>query len=107
MSTPARSLVRSALTGTLALTVGAALLAPAATAQAPYAEPPASIVKILDAAPLPWVSTSPTGEHMMLMERENLPPISEMAQPMLRLAGRRLVLELVPDRQLVSPELRS
>ena len=67
-----------------------AVLSPGAAAQTPYREPPAEIVKILDAAPLPWVSTSPAGDTLLLLERETLPPIRELAQPMLRLAGQRV-----------------
>jgi len=55
-----------------------------------YRTPSAEIVGILDAEPLPFVEVSPTGTHMLLMRRENLPPVSELAQPMLRLAGRRI-----------------
>lgn len=55
-----------------------------------YRTPSAEIVRILDAEPLPFVEISPGGTHMLLMRRENLPPIAELARPMLRLAGRRI-----------------
>jgi dipeptidyl aminopeptidase/acylaminoacyl peptidase len=75
----------------LSATVVATLaLAPAAGAQEPYQPAPPAIAAILDAPPLPYVSVSPTGNSMLLMHRESLPPISEMARPMLRLAGRRV-----------------
>ena len=61
-----------------------------ANAQEPYRLPPPEVVRILDAAPLPFVSVDPTRRTMLMMERENLPPISELAQPMLRLAGVRI-----------------
>ena len=67
-----------------------AALGPALTAQEPYREPPQEIVKILDAPPLPWVSPSPRGDALLLMARENLPPLSELSQPMLKLAGQRV-----------------
>ncbi len=67
-----------------------ALCATAAPAQDAYREPPAAMLKILDAPPLPLVSVSPTGEHLLLLERESLPPISELARPMLQLAGVRV-----------------
>jgi dipeptidyl aminopeptidase/acylaminoacyl peptidase len=63
---------------------------PGAKPQERYRTPSAEVVRILDAEPLPFVDVSPTGSHMLLMRRENLPPISELAQPMLRLAGRRI-----------------
>jgi dipeptidyl aminopeptidase/acylaminoacyl peptidase len=72
------------------LIVTCTVLSPRAGAQPPYREPPAEIVNILDAAPLPWVSTSPVGDTLVLLERETLPPIRELAQPMLRLAGQRV-----------------
>ncbi|MHC4845689.1 MAG: S9 family peptidase [Planctomycetota bacterium] len=76
---------------TLFLAIAAALaLAPVANAQEPYQPAPPAIAAILDAPPLPYVSVSPGGNTMLLLHRENLPPISEMARPMLRLAGRRI-----------------
>lgn len=83
--------VRSTLSGLAVLAAGIATpLAAPANAQEPYREPPPEIVKILDAPPLPWVSSSADGEVLLFLERENLPPIREMAQPMLKLAGMRV-----------------
>jgi dipeptidyl aminopeptidase/acylaminoacyl peptidase len=45
---------------------------------------------MLDAPPTPAVSVSPDGSTMILVHRENLPPIRELARPMERLAGMRL-----------------
>lgn len=59
-------------------------------AQEPYRKPPEEIVRILDAPPLPAVSLSPGRNQMLLVERRNLPPIADLAQPMLRLAGFRI-----------------
>lgn len=56
----------------------------------PYRTPPAPIADILDAAPLPSVSVSPDRTALALFGRSNLPPIDELAAPMLRLAGYRL-----------------
>jgi dipeptidyl aminopeptidase/acylaminoacyl peptidase len=61
-----------------------------ALAQEAYRLPPKAIVDILDAPPTPSVSLSPDQTHMILMARENLPPLKEMAKPMERLAGMRL-----------------
>ena len=64
-------------------------LAPLA-AQAGYRTPPAPIPAILDAPPLPFGATGPNGEWLLLQERANMPPIEEVAAPMLRLAGMRI-----------------
>ncbi len=59
-------------------------------AQEAYRKPPADVVNILEAPSLPGVSLSPDRATMILMERETLPPIADMAAPMLRLAGYRV-----------------
>jgi dipeptidyl aminopeptidase/acylaminoacyl peptidase len=48
------------------------------------------LVDIIDAPPTPGVSLSPNNEWMLLLERPSLPPISELAEPELRIAGLRL-----------------
>ncbi|HLP84249.1 MAG TPA: prolyl oligopeptidase family serine peptidase [Phycisphaerales bacterium] len=65
--------------------------APAAAAQdnSTYKRPPEAIAKIVEASPAPMVSIDPTHTWMMLMHRESLPPVSDLAAPMLRLAGGR------------------
>jgi len=77
----------------LLLTAAALLLGglclPAA-AQEPYRLPPAPIPAILSAPPLPRVSLGPDGSTLLLLEGESLPPIAELAQPMLSLAGQRV-----------------
>lgn len=65
-------------------------LALGAEAQEPYRLPPQEIVDILDAPQLPAVSLDPHRQHMVLIDRENLPPIADLAAPMLRLAGSRI-----------------
>ncbi len=55
-----------------------------------YQLPPQVLVDFVDAPPTPAVSISPTREWMLLMARPNLPPISELAESELRLAGLRL-----------------
>ena len=59
-------------------------------AQEAYRLPPPEIVAILDAPPTPSVSLSPDRSHILLVQRENLPPLRELAKPMARLAGMRL-----------------
>ncbi len=56
----------------------------------PYRDPPAPIAQILDAPPTPTVSISPTRAHIALLGRANLPPIAELAEPRLDLAGYRI-----------------
>ncbi|MFO7892488.1 MAG: prolyl oligopeptidase family serine peptidase [Longimicrobiales bacterium] len=76
-------------TALVAAFLAAFTFAPAA-AQSGYRTPPAPIPEILDAPPLPYGSAGPDGEWLLLMERANLPPLSEVAAPMLRLAGTRI-----------------
>ena len=61
-----------------------------ARAQSGYLTPPAPISQILDTPPTPGVSVSPDRKTMALLGRENLPPISELAEPWLGLAGFRI-----------------
>ena len=60
------------------------------SAQDGYRMPPEEIVRILDAPPPPFVNVSPDGEWLVLTGRRSMPSIEDMAQPMLRLAGRRI-----------------
>lgn len=59
-------------------------------AQERYRQPPPPIAQILDAEPTPAVSVSPDHSWLLLLERKDLPPISEVAGPELRLAGERI-----------------
>ncbi|MCQ8186058.1 S9 family peptidase [Parvularcula maris] len=69
-----------------------ALSAPlsAAAQETGYRLPPQQVADIVTRAPAPSVSLSPDGGTMLLMEREALPPVSELGKPMERLAGMRL-----------------
>lgn len=80
---------RRNLGATIAMIV-AATLATAAKGQVEYRLPPAEIVKVLDAPPTPLVSLSPDRSRMLLISRQTLPPIADLARPMLRLAGMRI-----------------
>ncbi|WP_417494037.1 S9 family peptidase [Maricaulis sp.] len=64
-----------------------------APAQEPYRLPPQEIVDIVDAQPTPWTSASPARDTIALLQRESLPPVSQLARPMERLAGLRLDAE--------------
>ena len=59
-------------------------------AQEGYRLPPPEVVDILDAPQAPYVSVSPNREWLVLAHRKSMPSLADMAQPMLRLAGRRI-----------------
>lgn len=55
-----------------------------------YQKPPKAITDILDAPPPPVAIVSPTRDYLLLLQAERYPPIAELAEPMLRLAGLRI-----------------
>lgn len=55
-----------------------------------YQRPPKVITDILDAPPTPTLTLSPARTHALLVEPQRYPPIAELAEPMLRLAGLRI-----------------
>ena len=58
--------------------------------QEPYKLPPREVIDILDAPPPPEVSISPAGDIIALIERQAMPSIVEVSQPILRIAGIRI-----------------
>jgi dipeptidyl aminopeptidase/acylaminoacyl peptidase len=62
----------------------------AALAQTGYRKPPQAVLDVLNAPAPPVASLSPTRDYMLLLTGVRYPPISELAQPMLRLAGVRI-----------------
>lgn len=68
----------------------AALAAGEAAAQDTYRQPPQAVLDILHAPTPPSLSVSPTGEHILFIQRDPHPPIADLAEPMLRLAGLRI-----------------
>lgn len=72
----------------LCLLVSILLLAMNAFAQ--YKQPPKEIEDILNAPVTPITLVSPAKDKILLAEPLRYPPISELAQPMLRLAGLRI-----------------
>ena len=74
----------------LAGCVSAGLAAQQPSAAVRYLTPPKEIVDILDAEPFPTVFASPDRQTLALLKRQSMPPIAELAQPMYRLAGRRV-----------------
>lgn len=59
-------------------------------AQTGYQKPPKEIEDVLTATVTPVTSVSPAKDRIALLEPLRYPPISELAQPMLRLAGLRI-----------------
>jgi dipeptidyl aminopeptidase/acylaminoacyl peptidase len=55
-----------------------------------YKQPPQNVLDVLNSPVTPNVSISPDNKYMLLSEGVRYPPISELAQPMLRLAGLRI-----------------
>ena len=94
MSKPARHFIR------LFLIVIALPFWPAANAQQAaqeeqpilrgYQKAPQPIPDILNARPTPLVQVSPDGKWLLAADRLPYPPVSDLAQPMLRLAGLRI-----------------
>jgi dipeptidyl aminopeptidase/acylaminoacyl peptidase len=72
---------------TVALTI---LLPIGLFGQGSYKQPPKAVQDVLDAPAIPFTSVSPTRDKIALFEPLRYPPISELAQPMLRLAGSRI-----------------
>ncbi len=57
---------------------------------ATYRIPSAALQAIVDAPLTPLVSLSPDKQRLLLLERPALPPVAELAEPELRLAGVRI-----------------
>ncbi len=55
-----------------------------------YQKPPKIVREVLTAPPTPLISVSPARDYAILMQPVRYPSISEVAQPMLRLAGIRI-----------------
>src|ERR1019366_9999607 len=67
--------------------LAAALALPA---ELTYQKPPREILDVLNAPPPPAISVNPSRDYAILMQPLRYPPIAEVAQPMLRLAGLRI-----------------
>jgi dipeptidyl aminopeptidase/acylaminoacyl peptidase len=59
-------------------------------AQQGYNKPPKEVLDILNAPVTPGASVSPTRDNILLSTNLRYPPLADLAQPMLRLAGRRI-----------------
>jgi dipeptidyl aminopeptidase/acylaminoacyl peptidase len=72
------------------LLVIVSLFAVSAFAQNGYQKPSKEIMDVLNAPAIPATSVSPARDKIALLEPLRYPPISELSQPMLRLAGLRI-----------------
>src|ERR1043165_5076507 len=59
-------------------------------AQQGYKKPPKEVLDILNAPVTPGISVSPTRDNVILTTGLRYPPLADLSQPMLRLAGRRI-----------------
>ena len=80
--------LRRALRGLLLLALAAPLLR--AQGDATFRVPSAALAAIVEAPLTPLVSLSPDKKNLLLLERPSLPPVAELAEPELRLAGLRI-----------------
>ncbi|MGN6593666.1 MAG: hypothetical protein ACTHJX_12290, partial [Terriglobales bacterium] len=60
------------------------------SAEVKYQQPPAAILKVMEAPRPPVISVSPTRDRALLMETVDNPDIADVAAPMLRIAGIRI-----------------
>ncbi len=72
-----------------------------ALGQEPYKKPPQEVIAILDSPPFPRSITSPSGDFLLLVDYETMPPISYLAQPLLRLAGMRITPKSNSRQQMI------
>lgn len=80
--------MRRAVSGLLVVALNLLLLA-SASGQA-YQKPPKAVLDVLDSPVTPTAFISPTRDHMLLAQGVRYPPIADLAEPMLRLAGLRI-----------------
>ena len=74
----------------VAIALAALVAAPLAAQQEAYRMPPPEVVEILDAPAPPAVQVSPDQQWLVLAHRKSMPSIADLAQPMLRIGGRRI-----------------
>lgn len=73
-----------------ALVICMSLLAVDSAGQGSYKQPPKNVMDVLNAPAIPATSLSPARDRLALLEPLRYPPIAELAQPMLRIAGLRI-----------------
>jgi len=82
-------LIRATLIGMLVVAFALPVRAQEVTSPV-YRTPDQTLVDIVDALPTPSVSLAPDNEWMLLMQAPSLPPIAELAERELKLAGMRI-----------------
>src|SRR5262249_62336074 len=70
--------------------IAALLIACSLQAQSSYQHPPKEILDVLNAPALPFSYVSPAGNTLLLGTPLLSPPISDLAEPLLRLTGPRI-----------------
>lgn len=70
-----------------------AIAAPQAIAQSSWQDPPDPIAEMIDAPQIPGTLISPNSQWLITVERPSYPPLEELTQPVLGLAG----LEIDPQ----------
>lgn len=103
-----RRLVAVAVALSIAASIAStALLANEAASPPRYQMPPDSIAALIDAPLTPGVRVSPDSRWLLILGQPSLPPIEEVAQPELRLAGLRINPSTNgPSRQSYFTDLR-
>ena len=66
------------------------VIATSSLGQIGYKKPPKEVLDVLNAPVTPTASISPTRDHVLLLTGLRYPPLADLAQPMLRLAGARI-----------------
>ncbi|HEY9403928.1 MAG TPA: prolyl oligopeptidase family serine peptidase [Pyrinomonadaceae bacterium] len=80
----------SSLAGRAFVSLCVLLLLACGVAGQGYRKPPQAVLDVLNSPVTPSVSISPARDQMLLATGVRYPPISDLAQPMLRLAGYRI-----------------
>jgi len=88
--TPLSALLKTGLNIRLCVTAILGIVLLCAPSSADYQMPPKAIADLVDAPPTPSLLRDPNNQWMLILERPNLIPIEELAQPELRLAGMRI-----------------
>lgn len=83
-------MTRHLLTRLAAAVAASALPLAPASAQTGYETPPDAIVRIAEAPSTPAISVAPGAAHAVLLHRDSLIPLAELARPELRIAGLRI-----------------
>src|ERR1041385_95607 len=75
---------------TITVSIVVFLICVSGFAQETYNKPPQPILDGLNAPQPPAISVNPSRDTVLLADQLRYPPISDLAQPMLRLAGSRI-----------------